>query len=81
MEIIETLEEEDLGVKSKSLNLSKPVSSVGYYEVQMRLNKKHFINFKSTFKNCCYLSILIYLSPDLFQIYLFFSPIYSMIKY
>lgn len=49
MEIIEALEQEDLGVKSKSLNLSTPVFSVGYSEVQMRLDKKHFITLKYVF--------------------------------
>lgn len=57
MEVVEVLEEEDLGVKSKSLNLSTPVSSVGYSGVQMRLKEKHFINLKYLKKKsvCCYI--------------------------
>lgn len=50
MEIIEALKQKDLGVK-KNLLTSPPVSSVGYSEVQMRLNEKH-LKALSTLKKC-----------------------------
>lgn len=45
-EVVQVLEEKNLGYKSKSFNLFRPVSFVGYSEVQVRLHEKHFINFK-----------------------------------
>lgn len=78
MDVIEVFEEEDLGVESKSLNLSTPVSSVGYSEGQMRLNEKHFINLKYLKKK----SVIYHpnLLPELFQMYLF-PPLYLLTKY
>lgn len=46
--IVRTWKEKDLSFKS--LHLSKPISSAGYSEVQMRLLEQYFINLKVPLK-------------------------------